>query len=39
MIQESHDQHFKNLFFDFPKEALEWILPQAIQTWGAVQRV
>lgn len=37
--QESHDQHFKNVFLDFPKEALDWLLPQAVQTWGAVQQV
>jgi hypothetical protein len=39
MTQEPHDQNFKNLFLDFPTEALEWIFPQAIQTWGPVQHV
>jgi len=29
MKYESHDQNFKNLFFDFPKEALEFFLPEA----------
>jgi len=36
---EPHDQHFKNVFLDFPKEALEWLLPQALEEWGAVQQV
>ncbi len=39
MPQESHDQNFKNLFLDFPKEALEWILPETLQKWGAVQQI
>ncbi|MGD9731519.1 MAG: hypothetical protein AB7U45_04990 [Desulfamplus sp.] len=29
MTQQSHDHNFKNLFLDFPKESLEWLLPQA----------
>lgn len=29
MAQQSHDHNFKNLFLDFPKESLEWSLPQA----------
>ncbi len=36
MTQESHDHNFKNLFLDFPKEALEWILPQASEEWGKI---
>ena len=37
--RETHDQHFKNLFLDFPEEALEWLLPRAIEEWGPVQQV
>ncbi len=37
MSQESHDQNFKNLFLDFPKEALEWLLPDVQKKWGSVQ--
>ncbi|MCP4376395.1 MAG: hypothetical protein GY794_09505, partial [bacterium] len=36
---EPHDQHFKNIFLDFPKEALEWLLPQALEEWGPAQQV
>ncbi|CAN2042551.1 hypothetical protein GMMP15_850027 [Candidatus Magnetomoraceae bacterium gMMP-15] len=36
MNQESHDHNFKNLFLDFPKEALEWLLPQALKDYGKV---
>ncbi len=39
MAQTSHDQNFKNLFWDFPKEALEWLVPDAIQQWGPVHQV
>ncbi len=38
MAKESHDQNFKNLFADFPSQALEWLLPQALQMYGPVQR-
>ncbi|OQX02299.1 MAG: hypothetical protein BWK80_58190, partial [Desulfobacteraceae bacterium IS3] len=39
MPQESHDQNFKNLLADFPKEALEWILPEAKETFGDVLKI
>ncbi len=39
MAQESHDQNFKNLFLDFPQEALEWILPQTLQQWGPIRQI
>ena len=39
MKHEPHDQHFKNLFLDFPKEALEGFLPQAIEDWRPIQQV
>ncbi|WP_035240303.1 hypothetical protein [Desulfobacter vibrioformis] len=32
----SHDPNFKNLFQDFPRETLKWLLPQAEQTWGKI---
>lgn len=37
--QISHDQNFKNLFLDFPGEALKWILPEALQTYGSIHRI
>ena len=37
MTQQSHDHNFKNVFLDFPKEALEWLLPQAQEEWGPVR--
>ncbi|MDY0222759.1 MAG: Rpn family recombination-promoting nuclease/putative transposase [Desulfobacterium sp.] len=33
---KTHDHNFKNLFLDFPKEALKWFFPQAEETWGKV---
>ena len=35
----SHDQNFKNVFMDFPKEALEWILPDIPAKMGVVRHV
>jgi len=39
MTKQSHDHNFKNLFLDFPKEALKWFFPQAEQKWGQVRNV
>ncbi len=39
MTQESHDHNFKNLLLDFPKETLEWILPEVPKKWGQVRHV
>ncbi|NJL58685.1 MAG: hypothetical protein HC887_02595 [Desulfobacteraceae bacterium] len=39
MTQKSHDHNFKNLFADFPKEALEWILPEATKKYGAIRNI
>ena len=39
MTQESHDHNFKNLFADFPKEALEWILPEATKKFGQILKI
>ncbi len=39
MTQESHDHNFKNLLADFPKEALDWILPEAAEKFGAVLKI
>ncbi len=36
MAPISHDHNFKNLFSDFPKEALNWLLPQAQQLYGGI---
>ena len=32
---ESHDHNFKNVFLDFPKEALGWLAPKALEVFGA----
>jgi len=39
MKQKSHDHNFKNVFIDFPKETLEWILPQAMQSLWSVKDI
>ncbi|RLC08242.1 MAG: hypothetical protein DRI57_24395 [Deltaproteobacteria bacterium] len=39
MTQESHDHNFKNMFLDFPEEALEWILPETLEKWGPVHHI
>jgi len=39
MTQESHDHNFKNLLTDFPKEALDRILPEATEQFGAVLKI
>ncbi|TYT74494.1 hypothetical protein [Desulfobotulus mexicanus] len=33
----SHDHNFKNIFLDFPKESLSWLLPEAMKHLGPVQ--
>ena len=35
----SHDHNFKNVFLDFPKEALEWVLPNIPPDLGKIQGV
>jgi hypothetical protein len=35
----SHDHNFKNIFLDFPKEALEWILPDIPAKMGKIRHV
>jgi len=37
-VMNPHDHNFKNLFLDFPKEALAWLFPEAEQNWGQVIR-
>ncbi|MFP4582368.1 MAG: DUF4351 domain-containing protein [Desulfococcaceae bacterium] len=39
MTTIDHDHNFKNLFQDFPKEALEWILPEVLETYGPVREI
>ena len=39
MPQKSHDHNFKNLFADFPKEALAWILPEAEERFGKILKI
>jgi len=34
----SHDHNFKNVFLDFPKEALEWLLPEVSKELGQRKR-
>jgi hypothetical protein len=36
---KSHDHHFKNLFLDFPKEALAWLLPEALRAHGKLEHI
>ncbi len=38
MEYESHDRNFKNLFLDFPKEALAWLAPEVLDEWGPAQQ-
>jgi hypothetical protein len=35
----SHDHNFKNLFLDFPKEALAWLFPQVLQEFGKILNI
>ena len=39
MTQESHDHNFKNLLADFPKEALDRILPEATEKFGKILKI
>ncbi len=39
MSQISHDQNFKNLFIDFPEDALKWLLPQVLQAYGDIRNI
>ncbi len=39
MARESHDHNFKNLFADFPTDALKWLLPQAVKIYGPVRGI
>ena len=36
---QPHDHHFKNLFLDFPGEALSWLLPEAIHNYGKLRHI
>jgi len=35
----SHDHNFKNMLLDFPKETLEWILPDIPAKMGEIRNV
>ena len=35
---EPHDRNFKNVFLDFPEEALAWLLPEALRDFGELIR-
>ncbi len=35
---EPHDHNFKNVFLDFPKEALAWLLPEGFRDYGELIR-
>jgi len=39
MENESHDHNFKNLFMDFPKEALEFFLPDVLNKLGQIKHI
>jgi len=34
-----HDQNFKNMVLDFPVETLQWVLPEAIERLGPIEKV
>jgi hypothetical protein len=36
-LVESHDHHFKNVFLDFPREALAWLAPEAFEAFGPLK--
>jgi hypothetical protein len=36
---QSHDHNFKNVFLDFPREALTWLLPEALREYGELHRI
>ena len=35
----SHDHNFKNMLMDFPKEALDWLLPDVSKGLGRIQQI
>ncbi len=39
MTKQSHDHNFKNLFQDFPREALELFYPRALELYGKLIEV
>ena len=39
MTRQLQDHNFKNLFLDFPRETLNWFLPQAEENWGQVRKI
>ena len=39
MTRQTHDHNFKNLFMDFPKEALKWLMPQATENFGPIKNI
>jgi ribosomal protein S18 len=39
MTKQSHDHNFKNVFLDFPREALELFYPQALEQYGELQEI
>ena len=36
---QSHDHNFKNLFLDFPREALTWLLPEVQREYGELRHI
>jgi hypothetical protein len=36
---QSHDHNFKNLFLDFPSEALTWLLPEVLREYGELRHI
>ncbi len=38
-MREDHDQNLKNAFLDFPKEALEWLFPEALEAFGKIRHI
>jgi len=38
-VMTSHDHNFKNMLMDFPKEALDWLLPDVSKGLGPIQQI
>ena len=39
MTNIPHDHNFKNILLDFPVESLQFFFPNALEKWGAVQKI
>ena len=39
MISQSHDPNFKNLLLDFSEASFEFFFSEALEAWGAIQKI